>query len=231
MMAESLVRRQQTITFSMTRASGRALIPGRRVVTKSRYCRQGCLLGRRLRRGGSEKKQAPKVRARRRRKIKATNPGFGPRDLRAHFPACTPCGIGPIRPIIAADMAKTPANPSLSLVSAGSTRSAPPRTLGPDGTALWNRVMAEYRIEDAGGIELLAQACAALDRAEALAAAIAEDGAVIRTPSGPKSHPACKDELACRAFVARTLERLGLNVEAIKPPGRPPTSKGWSPPS
>jgi hypothetical protein len=106
-------------------------------------------------------------------------------------------------------MAKTPANPSLSLVSAGSTRSAPPRTLGPDGTALWNRVMAEYRIEDAGGIELLAQACAALDRAEALAAAIAEDGAVIRTPSGPKSHPACKDELACRAFVARTLERIG----------------------
>jgi hypothetical protein len=31
--------------------------------------------------------------------------------------------------------------------------------------------MAAYRIEDEGGIELLAQACAALDRAEALAAA------------------------------------------------------------
>jgi hypothetical protein len=91
--------------------------------------------------------------------------------------------------------------------------------------------MAAYRIEDEGGIELLAQACAALDRAEALAAAIAEDGAVIRTRSGPKSHPACKDELACRAFVARTLERLGLNVEVVKSPGRPTKPLGWIPPT
>jgi len=75
-----------------------------------------------------------------------------------------------------------------------------------------------------GGIELLAQACAALDRAESLA------GAVIRTRSGPKSHPAAKDELQNRAFVVRTLERLGLNVEAIKTPGRPPHAYGWTPP-
>jgi hypothetical protein len=90
--------------------------------------------------------------------------------------------------------------------------------------------MSEYRIEDTGGIELLAQACAALDRAEALSAAIDQDGAVIRTESGPRSHPAVKDELACRAFVARPLERLGLNVEAIKPPGRPTRPSGWIPP-
>jgi len=128
-----------------------------------------------------------------------------------------------------ADMAKTPAKPALSMVSTGSPRSAPPRPLGADGTALWNRVMSEYRIEDAGGIELLAQACAALDRAEALSAAIAQDGAVIRTESGPKSHPACKDELACRAFVARTLEWLGLNVEVVK--CRPTKPLGWIPPT
>jgi hypothetical protein len=89
--------------------------------------------------------------------------------------------------------------------------------------------MREYRIEDAGGIELLCQACAALDRAEALAAAIAEDGAVVHTRSGPKSHPSCRDELQNRAFVVRTLERLGLNVEAIKSPGRPVHPSGWSP--
>jgi hypothetical protein len=115
-------------------------------------------------------------------------------------------------------MAKTPVKPAVSLAAASI---APPRRLGADGTDLWVRVMGEYRIEDTGGIELLAQACAALDRAEALAAAIYEDGCVIRGENGPRSHPACKDELACRAFVARTLERLGLNVEA-------PTSKGWS---
>ena len=124
-------------------------------------------------------------------------------------------------------MAKNPTKPALSLAPAGI---APPRRLGADGTDLWVRVMSEYRIEDTGGIELLAQACAALDRAEALAAAIEQDGAVIRDPkTGPKSHPACKDELACRAFVARTLERLGLNVEAVKPPGRPPRPAGWIP--
>jgi len=78
-------------------------------------------------------------------------------------------------------------------------------------------------IHDTGGIELLAQACAAEDRAENLADAIARDGEVIHSRTGvPKTHPAVKDELACRAFIVKTLERLGLNVEAIKQPGRPP---------
>jgi hypothetical protein len=133
--------------------------------------------------------------------------------------------------MIRAVMPKTRTDPALSIVSSGTTRIAPPRPLDVHGTALWDRVMAAYRIEDEGGIELLAQACAALDRAEALAEAIAKDGAVIHTESGPKSHPACKDELACRAFVVRTLERLGLNVEAVKPPGRPPRPRGWTGPA
>ena len=82
---------------------------------------------------------------------------------------------------------------------------------------------------DRGGVELLAQACAALDRAEGLAAAIATDGAIIYRRTGvPKSHPGCKDELACRAFVVRTLEQLGLNVESVSPVGRPPSNAGWS---
>ena len=85
-------------------------------------------------------------------------------------------------------------------------------------------------IIDRGGVELLAQACQAADRAEALAEAIARDGSVVYSRSGvPKSHPAIKDELANRAFVVRTLERLGLNVEAVKPgPGRPPSALGWT---
>ena len=82
-----------------------------------------------------------------------------------------------------------------------------------------------YRIDDIGGIELLAQACAAADRVEALAERINADGEVVHTRAGPKAHPALRDELAGRAFVVRTLERLGLNVETIKPMGRP--SKAW----
>ena len=52
----------------------------------------------------------------------------------------------------------------------------PPRTLGAHGLELWERVQSEYAIEDAGGIEVLAQACLALDRAEALAARINAEG-------------------------------------------------------
>jgi hypothetical protein len=127
--------------------------------------------------------------------------------------------------MIRAVMAKTPAGPPLSLVA---NRIAPPRPLDSHGMALWDSVMAEYAIVDRGGIELLAQACSALDRAEALREAIDRDGEVIATRNGPKVHPGCKDELACRAFVVRTLERLGLNVEAVKPPGRPPRPHGWA---
>jgi hypothetical protein len=104
----------------------------------------------------------------------------------------------------------------------------PPRPLGTQGMALWTKVMAEYGIRDTGGCELLAQACQALDRAEALAAVIARDGEVVYSRTGiPKAHPAVKDELACRAFIVRTLERLGLNVEGVKGPGRPASPMGW----
>jgi hypothetical protein len=54
-----------------------------------------------------------------------------------------------------------------------------------------------------------------------LAEQISIDGAVIQTKNGPRAHPALKDELANRAFICRTLERLGLNLEAVKPVGRP----------
>ena len=47
---------------------------------------------------------------------------------------------------------------------------------------------------------------------------------------GIKMHPGVKDELACRGFVCRTLHRLGLNVETIKPNGRPAAGIGWVPP-
>jgi hypothetical protein len=37
----------------------------------------------------------------------------------------------------------------------------------------------------------------------------------------PKAHPLLRDETQIRAFICRGLSRLGLNVEAIKPVGRP----------
>ena len=119
-------------------------------------------------------------------------------------------------------MTKTFGKARLSLVDPSTIGIAPPRQLGEHGLALWNAVQGAYRIDDAGGIELLAQACAAADRVEALATQIDEDGEIIRGRAGPKAHPALRDELAGRAFIVRTLERHGLTLEAIRPMGRPP---------
>jgi hypothetical protein len=119
--------------------------------------------------------------------------------------------------------------PPLTLVGPGTTAPAPPRTLGTAGSALWQRVQTEYLIRDAGGIEVLCLAAQALDRAESLSAAIAEDGQTIRTRTGVRAHPALRDEIANRALVARLLGKLGITTEPVKSPGRPGSGVGWSP--
>lgn len=98
----------------------------------------------------------------------------------------------------------------------------PSRKLGKHGGALWKAVMSEYQIIDSGGVEMLTAACQQLDRAENLREQIDRDGEIIRTKAGLREHPGLRHELQGRAFVTRTLARLGLDVEAIKPIGRPP---------
>jgi Phage terminase, small subunit len=87
--------------------------------------------------------------------------------------------------------------------------------------ALWKAVMTDYQITDSGGVEMLTGACQQLDRAESLREQIDRDGEIIRGKTGLKEHPGLRHELAARAFVVRTLARLGLDVEAIRAVGRP----------
>lgn len=112
----------------------------------------------------------------------------------------------------------------LSVVPSADRGPTPPRPLAEPGLSLWRRVTEAYAIEDAGGIEILAQACAALDRAEGCAAAIAADGAVVRSKTGVlREHPLMRAEAANRAAVVRFLRNLGLDVEPLRPTvGRPP---------
>ena len=110
--------------------------------------------------------------------------------------------------------------PPLSVIDPGTNLPAPPRKLGRHGADLWRAIQLEYTIVDPGGLELLTQACGAVDRVEALAERIEADGEVIVVRGVPKPHPALAAELAARAFVCRTLERLGLNLEAVRPIGR-----------
>jgi hypothetical protein len=123
-------------------------------------------------------------------------------------------------------MAKKPA---LSLVTdRASTGPKPPRSLGKHGTSLWQRVQLEYGVRDVGGVEMLAAACAALDRAERLRTEIDRDGEVIRARGLVKEHPALRHELANRAFMVKTLRALGLDVEPLRQgPGRPAHGIGW----
>ena len=103
----------------------------------------------------------------------------------------------------------------------------PPRALGAAGMALWQRITAEYDVSDVAGKELLALACAALDRCEALREAIDHDGEFSVSRTGVmREHPGIKPELAGRAFVAKMLLRLGLDVEPVRPVGRPPKQSG-----
>ena len=114
--------------------------------------------------------------------------------------------------------------PPLALVATDRDLAAPPRNFGQHGLNLWQTILSENEIDDAGGREMLAQACVALDRAEECAAEIARDGVTVRMKSGLRDHPALRHELANRAFVCRTLARLGLTFEPVKPIGRPPGS-------
>src|SRR5215472_9593619 len=97
----------------------------------------------------------------------------------------------------------------------------PPRKLGDVGMSLWQSIQDEYKIDDAAGRELLVQACECADRIGRLAAKIDVDGEVIETKSGPKVHPAIKEELAGRNFIVKTLQKLGLNLEPVRTVGRP----------
>ena len=117
-----------------------------------------------------------------------------------------------------------PKKPALSVVNLVRKVPEPPPELGEHGGNLWRSVMEQYDIVDAGGWETLRQACLACDRAEACRKLIDEDGEMIRTKTGVRSHPLLRDEIQNRSFVVKAIQRLGLDLEPIKSIGRPPGS-------
>ena len=107
-------------------------------------------------------------------------------------------------------------SPSLTLIPTETTLLRPPANLGPAGAKLWQSITREYRIDDAGGNEMLIQICATADRVEEYAATIARDGLTVRTKTGVRDHPLLKHELAARAFITRALHRLNLDIEPTR---------------
>ena len=114
-------------------------------------------------------------------------------------------------------------NPRLTVVSGVlATAVGPPAALGAAGSKLWRSILAQYDIHDAGGLAILENACAARDSANGSAEIIAAEGRIVRTKTGRREHPLIKHEIAARALTAKLLQRLGLDVEPVRPSvGRP----------
>ena len=121
-------------------------------------------------------------------------------------------------------MVKKP-GPNLALVAAASevVGAEPPGKLGAVGLSLWNDIVGSYEFNDRASYQVLFEACAASDRAASLRALIDQDGELIRSKTGVRDNPLIKHELANRAFIVRSLMRLGLDLEPLRGgPGRPP---------
>src|SRR5215813_5849344 len=105
----------------------------------------------------------------------------------------------------------------------------PPHPLGVHGQKLWDRVQTEYGIRDVGGQQILYELCGTADLIQTLVEAIRADGATVQTKFTKRAHPAIRELVQCRALVARLITQLGINVEVVKPVGRPARGFGWMP--
>jgi len=119
-------------------------------------------------------------------------------------------------------------NPVQTMSYAAATLIEPPaipRGLQETGQRLWSSIQAQYRIEDAGGLAVLQQACEAADRAERCRKIINSDGELVEGKDGGpgREHPLLKAEIAAKAFLVRALGRLHLDMEPVRSQGgRPP---------
>jgi hypothetical protein len=101
----------------------------------------------------------------------------------------------------------------------------PPDHLGTGGARLWRAITEEWIIDGAGERAVLEQACAALDRADTLAARIEAAGPLVKIST------LIGGELAARGLLVRLLSRLGVlggGEPKRERPGRPPgRTRGW----
>lgn len=108
-------------------------------------------------------------------------------------------------------------------------RSRPPSHLKREGAKFWREIVAEFRIDDAAGLALVATAAECLDRVRAAQAAITEHGPLVVDRYGcQKLNPACQLEKDSRAGFIAALKALNLDIEPLRDKaGRPPL-KGYA---
>jgi P27 family predicted phage terminase small subunit len=89
-----------------------------------------------------------------------------------------------------------------------------PAHLPPTAKRLWTRLVSDFGIDDAGGLELVLTACLAHARAQDAREAIAKDGAVTRDRFGQlRAHPAVAIERDSLSLLVRALRALNLELD------------------
>jgi P27 family predicted phage terminase small subunit len=97
------------------------------------------------------------------------------------------------------------------------TRKPPaPRSIGKNGARLWRRVLDEFEVSD-GELALLEAAAGCYQRLVEAQEAIAKDGLVLDTPSGPKTHPAAPVARDSANLLGKLLKQLGVEAEEDSP--------------
>ncbi|MBZ5500493.1 MAG: P27 family phage terminase small subunit [Acidobacteriia bacterium] len=100
----------------------------------------------------------------------------------------------------------------------------PPKNQSKKARILWRELQAEYQIEDAAGLDLLADYCQFFDRREQARVLIRQNGpTVLDRFQQIQVNPACRVERDSSAAMIKILRQLNLDVEPTRDrPGRPP---------
>jgi phage terminase small subunit len=97
-----------------------------------------------------------------------------------------------------------------------------PSDLSPAARAWGVRILAEFQVDDAAGLLLLAEALRAWDRAREAGVAIAKDGAIVKDRFDQhRAHPAINVERDARGSMLAAFRALHLDIEPPKATGRP----------
>ncbi|MBK0400643.1 P27 family phage terminase small subunit [Limibaculum sp. M0105] len=104
----------------------------------------------------------------------------------------------------------------------------PPKHLSKEAASWWRSLIAEYEISDVAGLTLVTTAAECLDRMRAAQDAIRKHGEVIEDRYGSvKTNPACSLEKDSRNGLLAALKALNLDLEPVKPRGRPVAVPAW----
>lgn len=90
------------------------------------------------------------------------------------------------------------------------TKPRKPSGLGKRGAGFWDRTLKDYELTDSE-VQLLTEACRTLDNLDALADALAHDGATVKGSMGQTvTHPALTESRGQRQVLHKLLAALAL---------------------